>query len=490
MLKNQIETVLLKYDKNHHEQGIRANIRAWEENKGGLINLLSKHPAWNEQALAIIFDVTEIRGADKYTIDSLRYDLTRLLCQVSPDVAIGIETAYTEALQIAAGVGASSTLTENDAARITYVSGIKCVAGQKRSRTINKICQKYGTDKHADYNVAFAKLADALNPLTLERKALLSVHPCDFLEMSNRENSWKSCHNLDDGEWRAGPLSYLSDNCSMVFYTIDGDKVKHYYDAPKITRQIFSYSGGILLQSRLYPCTRDDGARQNYRNIVQHAIATCLDIPNFWELKTSREKIEKYIETHPDALHYPDYDYEQYYATVSLIKDMHVTQLTIGNAPLCLVCGDVVTTHESICCDDCGDDTMYFCHQCGAEIPAGYERESDGHYYCFHCGGLCHWCDHYHSTYDLTPAYTNDGVQDICPNCLDSHFIICEKCGEYIEDCDECVIRLGDEIICRDCYERAYYECDSCGNPVYHDDIIKIDCEYFCEHCAAEQKSA
>lgn len=102
----------------------------------------------------------------------------------------------------------AKTLPGADTAAILKEScGVTCSVGQKNSRIINAICKRYGLDKHPAYNARFAKLADALNPIQIKRTALLSVHPADFLEMSNRKNSWSSCHCLNDGEYHAGTLS-------------------------------------------------------------------------------------------------------------------------------------------------------------------------------------------------------------------------------------------------------------------------------------------
>ena len=50
----------------------------------------------------------------------------------------------------------------------------------------------------------------------------LSVHPLDYLSISENNYNWRSCHALD-GCHRAGNLSYMLDNCTLVCY-IKGDK--------------------------------------------------------------------------------------------------------------------------------------------------------------------------------------------------------------------------------------------------------------------------
>lgn len=58
----------------------------------------------------------------------------------------------------------------------------------------------------------------------------LSVHPLDFLSSSENTYNWRSCHALD-GEYRAGNLSYMCDESTIMCYlkTEAGDmKLEHF----------------------------------------------------------------------------------------------------------------------------------------------------------------------------------------------------------------------------------------------------------------------
>jgi len=45
----------------------------------------------------------------------------------------------------------------------------------------------------------------------------MSVHPLDYLSASENNYNWRSCHALD-GEYRAGNVSYMVDDCTIMFY--------------------------------------------------------------------------------------------------------------------------------------------------------------------------------------------------------------------------------------------------------------------------------
>lgn len=56
-------------------------------------------------------------------------------------------------------------------------------------------------------------------------KLCFSVHPLDYLSISETTYNWRSCHALD-GEYRAGNLSYMMDNSTVVCYLKGEDNVK------------------------------------------------------------------------------------------------------------------------------------------------------------------------------------------------------------------------------------------------------------------------
>ena len=64
-LKQQFYEVMHKYQKPFSEEGVTANLTQWNEQKQGLLQLLRRHPLWNEKELAIVFRVED---AEKSTV--------------------------------------------------------------------------------------------------------------------------------------------------------------------------------------------------------------------------------------------------------------------------------------------------------------------------------------------------------------------------------------------------------------------------------------
>lgn len=482
-IKEQVCDVLNKYDKSFTMDGVFANLEVWQNNKGWLVELLRHHPNWNEEALAVIFEVMHSREIDKSIVNCYKYNLVQLINNLN--LSEDDRNKFLQSLDTVAFTYSKILPEAETAALVKQQCGISCSVGQKTSRIINAICKKYGIDQHPEYNARFARLSDSLNPMQVKRTALLSVHPCDFLEMSNQDNSWSSCHCLDGGEYHGGTLSYMNDECSMIFYTVDDDVTEDFYKAPKRTRQVFCYQNGILLQSRLYPQTDDNETRDIYRNIVQRTIADCLNLPNLWTLKREHDEVSYRVCTHDDALHYRDYEYKCYKPNISLLKDANVGEyesILVGHTAYCLECAEPVSEYNTTYCDNCFDSDYVTCFDCGCRIHEDDAHYIDGHYYCNDCCSYCNVCETY-TTGEITEVHGRNGsTYYVCPSCLEENYHYCKGCDGYYHE--NAGYDTQDGFRCADCIHDDYHVCDECGEYVYHDDMEEIDDNYYCQNCA------
>lgn len=91
-----------------------------------------------------------------------------------------------------------------------------------------------------------------------------SVHPLDFLSISESNYNWRSCHALD-GEYRCGNLSYMVDDCTMVVYLRSNEMTK----LPRFPESVpwnnkkwrclhfFDREKGLVWLGRQYPFSTD-----------------------------------------------------------------------------------------------------------------------------------------------------------------------------------------------------------------------------------------
>lgn len=77
--------VMYQYRLPFSPEGVAANLTAWRENKTPLVELLRRHPNWNEQELAIVFDFSESREIDHNSVDENKFEMMML----ANDVGLG-----------------------------------------------------------------------------------------------------------------------------------------------------------------------------------------------------------------------------------------------------------------------------------------------------------------------------------------------------------------------------------------------------------------
>lgn len=476
-------------DNDYTRHGVKKNVEEWYYAKQPIFKILRKHENWNEEAKAVVFLRDEVRKAD---VTVFRRDLSALENYATDRLFEHkiTEDCFGRRALMYASCSADKEISDDEARAINslgYYREIK--AGMKRSRVINAIYKDYpvngdkkidvtkfvdeheeGSRDYQSYNKLFAKVADDTNPLKIKRITVLSANICDYLLMSNG-NSWSSCHFINssgayNGCYKAGTLSYANDETSMVFYTLssdyDGDQ---WFFEPKITRQMFFYQNGNLLQSRLYPkgCDAEGEDYKDYRAVVQDIISNCLGVPNLWKKLNGDEWSD--INTYDDSFHYKDYEAFPSECVMSYNKEFEDEidkGIEIGGKSYCVDCGDERSYYED---DDCRElqcnycTGSNYCEHCGDRCARDETHEIDGDWYCEDC---CFWCE-VHEEWEVRYSYRGRDLKreveingewyTMCEEAFDDEVVCCGECREYEWKDEAMYVDELDEILCRDCYE-------------------------------------
>ena len=500
--------------------------------KANLLELLSKHPLWNAEKLMIAFDQDYDR--------KLELNELTVFCSYLRDNVVAYIDADFERL----GIDGQENIRRRDvifwmeinikeqffnesmAGNIDYINTLgdyKLRTNEKSSKAIGKICRQEGWDKLEGYGKRYAALCDNLNPIKVKRHTVVSLNPIDFLLMSNGD-SWESCHYIGNyssnaGCYSSGTISYMLDECSFIFYTVDasydGTEIER---AKKAQRQVFGYNDEVFLQSRLYPQGNDCGAEHVYtdiRNIVQKILADCLDKPNLWTISRDIDTINDVVEKGYGATCYPDWHRGNPGSThccLSTLKSRangkEFRKIVFGTTPICISCGGTHNVTENISC--CRSGNGYYCADCGSWVDeddvcfVGDEAYCDScANYCDRCGCYEHrdngeWLGDYWYCDGCLPevAYQCDecgcwefhddcyftDYNTYCSDCGNELLFYCNECGEYHHKEDG--IKLGYDWYCEDCIEKVAVQCDRCGEWICNDDAFETeDGKYYCNDC-------
>ena len=106
------------------------------------------------------------------------------------------------------------------------------------------------------------KYQDMASRLVQESKVegtlCFSVHPLDYLSISENASNWRSCHALD-GEYRAGNLGYMMDGSTVICY-LKSDKQVNLPNFPshikwndKKWRMLLYISPSMIMRGKEYP---------------------------------------------------------------------------------------------------------------------------------------------------------------------------------------------------------------------------------------------
>ena len=258
-LLEQMCAILDKHEIAYQKSGVEKNLNCFGKNKAALIGLLSKHPNWDKDSLAVVYNAGYIRVWCGAGIEKLRLGLEDIAKEAIekkyPKSSGETFAAFSEALKFLCNL---PQFIENRkiTLEVMKLTKVQCTVNQRVSRVVHKLCQKYDIDKHSKYVSVFTTLADALNPLALPHKTILSVNPCDFLEMSSGDD-WISDFRLGTPDNRgsniAGILSAMNDNVSMVLYTISKLAAMPYHHAAKVNSEFFCYNHGIFSNPNFTP---------------------------------------------------------------------------------------------------------------------------------------------------------------------------------------------------------------------------------------------
>lgn len=320
----------------------------------------------------------------------------------------------------------------------------------------------------------------------IEGKLCFSVHPLDYLSISENTYNWRSCHALD-GEYRAGNLSYMMDKATIVCYLKGDDEVKlpNFPDDVlwnnKKWRVLLYLSNDwrMMFAGKQYPFSTEGGMKAVLEFFNEHfnkaPFDTWYNAPSataYWSEWTdemigyeteiggiSFDFGKQYIPLNDGLLslgslmkdadgskHFNDvlksscyepmrsylvYD-EKYWDNKTSTYASRSTRFSIGEMTYCMRCGkeEAMDGSSTMMCYDCElnygtaeNDSFCFCNCCGRRIPT-----ED-----------VYWI----------------GDDNYCPSCYDTHAARCDNCGESYLIEDMIYNEIEDTYTCTWCFNNC-----------------------------------
>ena len=133
---------------------------------------------------------------------------------------------------------------------------IKIKGGEKTIKLIGKLVKKSGFDDIESFEKWRNKMSDITTTITTKSKLVISIHPLDFLSLSDNNSSWNSCYQLlGAGMHKEATISHMNSNCAVVAYLESSTpfEVEGFRIPNKNFRQIFYVHKDIICGGRSYP---------------------------------------------------------------------------------------------------------------------------------------------------------------------------------------------------------------------------------------------
>lgn len=309
----------------------------------------------------------------------------------------------------------------------------------------------------------------------IEGNLCISVHPLDFLSLSENTHNWRSCHALDGG-FRSGNLSYMVDKCTFICY-LKSDKEERLPNFPfkwnsKKWRVLlyFSTDWNMIMAGRQYPFTTDIGMNFILTDLLQKSGLCrnsswgnwhdeilkritfsdnkgCFNLNHLYiPVGNELVRLDDLVEDAPGSMQFNDLlrsscyspmyafrqhygHYNPWYGSECGESRADFTKFIIGGSVPCLRCEkELLEITESMQCIDCEE-------QYGT-------LDGDNFGYCSCCGRHI-YLDHGH--------WIDDDI--ICDQCYNAETGRCDHCDRIVFNEDLSFNRELEEYLCKDCQE-------------------------------------
>lgn len=349
-----------------------------------------------------------------------------------------------------------TALEENALLYDTYITEkIKLSQGEKPFRALNSLIKRLNLAVPASILTDIENLrlahSQALNKKKVSGKLILSIHPLDYMTMSDNAYGWNSCMSWENnGCYHAGTLEMLNSPSVLVAY-LEGDKPFYPTNdsrtwSNKKWRELFVLDHDFITGIKGYPYEN-----RSLEEIILNKLADAAEkiFPKYersihYLTSAGKMVIDNKEYSFSTNLMYNDFgnngEEPIIYSTEINFENFCHSCYSYSGEAYCTVCGQALDSEESTLCDECGH--FAYCYCCGEPINKEEAFYIEGEYYCQDCAeeefNYCERCAY--TSQDVTPIYelvrNNDDKlrcwihQSICEDCLKD----CESNGKIVFD--------------------------------------------------------
>ena len=282
----------------------------------------------------------------------------------------------------------------------------KLATGCRATRAIGKLAEAFGVEGFEHFRIVHSQI---LNQKSLKGELCISIHPMDYMTMSDNDCDWESCMSwTNHGCYRQGTVEMMNSPMVIVAYLKAKDDWRPVWGSEtlwnsKKWRELYIVTPEVITNVKSYPYHNEGltsivlkklksmmetaGLAHFCDNIITYDIGSSFDHP-FKE----GEKIK--LDASTDYM-YNDFGDDQM-CFISETCDTGWVNLHYSGKSECMTCGDLRIWLEdgdegSLCCDSCEPSRR--CDKCGDRICDDDYYYVDGECICSYCYDECTFDD-------------------------------------------------------------------------------------------------
>lgn len=272
-----------------------------------------------------------------------------------------------------------------------------------------------------------------LNQKKLRGNLCLSIHPLDYITMSDNDCGWSSCMQWMDeaGDYRLGTIEMMNSAYCVVAYVEAKDSMPICNSGKtwnnKRWRQLLMIVPEMILGNKQYPYASDDlqGAAMKWLRELANNYHGAPDEEHYGPYEEEALQIRNqrwnpvgtrdyYVNFWFDYMYCDIYDYRM--AFIARSVEGNRIEYNLSGPAVCTECGEVIEKN--------GDD----------DVEPSWTT-------CRHCNGMwrCHCCGDWHYGDAYYPA---DSDYPYCHYCYEQSTERCEICGDRVTHTDAVFIHV------------------------------------------------
>ncbi len=277
---------------------------------------------------------------------------------------------------------------------------VKVQHGCKPMRLISKISRLYGMN--LDLLTAFQnEVSLVLNQKKLKGNLTISIHPLDYMTMSENECGWSSCMNWSEpGCYCRGTVEMMNSPMVVVAYLNAADQMRlpgGYNWSNKKWRELFVVNDQVITGVKGYPYQNEDLVKivnSWLRDLAVENLGWKFDAKNvgykpghsFSYTNDAGEESQVSLEFSTDTMYNDFGTIDKHYAILGSELKYRNIHCNYSGAEMCMVCGSTDAYFDSegtLICEDCDNSTH--CSNCGERVYEGDVYWLDDEPYCQYC---------------------------------------------------------------------------------------------------------